>query len=179
MDVKFCPYCGNRLMEGDQICSQCGSEISFVDSGAIDNDNYEDLKIEHEGLKLGKRTFVISVIATILCFFLPLFFMTTDLPNHLSVYIFVQFVVYFSVAAEAGIIGYSFFNNRRCKRHGYNTIGYFKASLWISLFGFSFGVLFCLIVLIKLITGDNPNNSSTVIGELKELLPYFRSVLKI
>lgn len=172
MEVQYCPYCGNRLMEGDAICSHCGSEINFVDSGAIDNDNYEELKIEHEGLKLSKRAFVASVIATLLCFFLPLFFLTTDLPNNLGVYLFVQFVIYFAVAGEVIIIAYSFYNNKRCKRHGYNPIGYFKASLWISLFGFSFGFLFIMIVVIKLLTGNaGTSSSSSAVGVWSVIAP--------
>lgn len=161
MEVRFCPYCGTKIESDEHICSNCGNEINFVDSGALDTDNFIELKILHEGVKFGRRTFIATIISTIICFFLPIFFLNTRIHN-LGIYVFVQLIIYESIVVEFILVAYAFYNNRRCKKHGYNSIGYFKASLWIGLFGLAFGLTFVISILSKaLIPGLNPSVPSS------------------
>ncbi|HBD06444.1 MAG TPA: hypothetical protein DCY93_03430 [Firmicutes bacterium] len=170
MEVKYCPYCGTKLEEDASLCSHCGAEINFVDSGAIDNDNYAELKILHEGTKVGKITFIATIICTILTFFLPIFFLNAKI-NNMAVYIFVQLVIYEAMIGNGIAVAYSIFNNRRCKKHGYNNIGYFKASLWIALFGLAFGLTFVISLLVKsLVPSANPSTTPTNVGNLINFL---------
>ncbi len=170
MEVKYCPYCGTKLEEGASLCSHCGAEINFVDSGAIDNDNFAELKILNEGTKMGKITFIATIICTILTFFLPIFFLNAKISN-MGVYIIVQLIIYEAMIGNGISIAYSIFNNRRCKKHGYNNIGYFKASLWIALFGLAFGATFVISVLIKsLVPSTNPSTTPTNVGNLINFL---------
>lgn len=161
MQIEYCPYCGHKLEPGNNVCPNCQTELSFEQSDSLDESSFEELMILHQGVKMGKRTFVFAVILTILCFFLPIFFLSVNFGTNLAPLIVVQILIYAAIIGDFIVMAYSIIYGRRCTRHGYNQIGWFKASFWASIFGTSFGVLFIIVIVTKII---NPGAGTTSTG---------------